>query len=132
MIFATFGAFLQYMASSIFMLVSAIYIYTKITPYNEIKLIREGNTAAAVAFAGTILGMVVAMSSVIVHSTGWLDKIAWCGISLIVQLLVWGVVNLIFKNLQTSIDQDRCMADAVMLATFSLAAGILQAACVSW
>ena len=132
MIFATFGSFLLYMASSIFMLTSAIYIYTKITPYNEIKLIREGNTAAAVAFAGTILGMVVAMSSVIVHSTGWLDKIAWCSISLVVQLLVWGAVNLIFKNLQTSIDQDRCMADAVMLATFSLAAGILQAACVSW
>lgn len=132
MIFATFGSFLLYMASSIFMLTSAIYIYTKITPYNEIKLIREGNTAAAVAFAGTILGMVVAMSSVIIHSTGWLDKIAWCSISLVVQLLVWGAVNLIFKNLQTSIDQDRCMADAVMLATFSLAAGILQAACVSW
>lgn len=132
MIFENFAAFALYMSSSVFMLTAAIYIYTKITPYNEIKLIREGNTAAAVAFAGTILGMVMAMSSVIFHSTSWLDKVAWCSISLAVQLVVWGVVNLIFKNLQTSIDQDRCMADAVMLATFSLAAGILQAACVSW
>lgn len=132
MILSTLPSFVQYMLSSAGMLVMAIYIYTKITPYNEIKLIREGNVAASVAFAGTILGMVCAMSSVILYSTSWLDKLAWCTIALMVQLCVWALVNVIFKNLQISIDQDRCMASAVMLATFSLAAGILQAACVSW
>jgi len=129
---STFPAFLQYMVSSALLLIIALAIYLKATPYNEIKSIKEGNIAAAIAFAGTILGMSIAMSSVIFHSTTWLDKIVWVSISLIVQLAIWFGINLCFKNLQHSIDVDKSVSHAILLASISTAAGIIQAACLSY
>ena len=41
---------------TVVMLVAAIFIYIKITPYDEIKLIRGGNTAAAISLSGAIIG----------------------------------------------------------------------------
>ena len=128
----TLPAFLQYSASSTLLLITALAIYVKATPYHEIKAIKEGNVAAAIAFAGTIIGMSIAMSSVIIHSTGWLDKVVWAGISLTVQLAVWFIINLFFKNLQHRIDVDCSYSHAVFLSSISVAAGIVQAACLSY
>jgi len=128
---ANLPVFLLYYSSSLAMIVASMWIYMRITPYNEIQLIREGNTAAALSFAGTLLGMCIAMASVIIYSTSWMDKVVWCGVALAMQLVMWEIVNWIFGNLQRSIAVDRCMADAVMLAATSVGAGILQAACFS-
>jgi putative membrane protein len=132
MLLATLPNFLLYFGSSLVMIVISLYIYIRITPYDEIQLIREGNTAAALSFAGTLLGMTVAMASVIIYSTGWLDKVIWCAVALGMQLLMWEIMNWVFGNLQRSIAVDRCMADAIMLGTSSLAVGILQAACFTY
>ncbi len=132
MLLATLPNFLLYFGSSLAMIVASLYVYIRITPYDEIQLIREGNTAAALSFAGTLLGMTVAMASVIIYSTGWLDKVIWCVVALGMQLLMWEIVNWIFGNLQRGIAVDRCMADAIMLAASSLAVGILQAACFTY
>lgn len=126
----TFPSFLAYFLSSIAMLAAALYVYKLVTPYDEIKLIREGNTAAAVSYAGTAIGLVIAMSSVIIHSTGWLDKIVWCAISVGVQLAMWELLNFVFGNLQKKISTEECMANAVMLGGGSVAIGVLQAACL--
>lgn len=127
---STFPSFVMYFMASMFMLAMALYIYKLVTPYDEIKLIRDGNTSAAVSYAGTALGMVIAMSSVIIHSTDWLDKVVWCSIGLFVQLAVWVLINEVFGHLQRKIATDGCMASAVMLGGGSLAIGILQAACL--
>lgn len=121
--------FLLYYGSSLAMISISMWIYMRITPYNEIELIRQGNTAAALSFAGTLVGMCIAMASVIIYSTGWMDKVLWCTVALVMQLVMWEVVNWIFGNLQRGIAVDRCMADAVMLSATSVGAGILQAAC---
>jgi len=126
---ANLPLFLLYYGSSLAMIVVSLCIYVRITPYNEIQLIRDGNTAAALSFAGTVLGMCIAMASVIIYSTSWPDKLVWCGVALVTQLLMWEMVNWIFGNLQRGIAVDRCMADAVMLSATSVGAGILQAAC---
>lgn len=132
MLLATLPNFLLYFGSSLAMIVASLYVYVKITPYDEIRLIREGNTAAALSFAGTVLGMTVSMASVIIYSTGWLDKVIWCVVALGMQLLMWEIMNWVFGNLQRGIAVDRCMADAIMLASASLGVGILQAACFTY
>jgi putative membrane protein len=126
---ANLPVFLLYYGSSLAMISISMWIYMRITPYNEIQLIREGNTAAALSFGGTLVGMSIAMASVIIYSTGWMDKVVWCTVALVMQLLMWEVVNWIFGNLHRGIAVDRCMADAVMLSATSVGAGILQAAC---
>jgi len=126
----TLPNFAMYFSSSIALLAVALAIYKCITPYNELALIRDGNTAAAVSYMGTTLGMVVAMASVIIHSAGWLDMIVWCAISLVVQLIFWEAINWLLGNLQHRIAQDASMAHGTMLGGGSAIVGILQAACL--
>lgn len=126
----TLPNFLIYFSSSLALLGLALYIYKLVTPYNEIKLIREGNSAAAVSYIGTAMGMVVSMGSVIIHSASWLDMIVWSSICLVVQLFVWEAINWILGNLQKGIAEDECMAHGTILGGGSLAIGILQAACL--
>jgi putative membrane protein len=126
---ANLPLFLLYYGSSLLLITFSMWIYLRITPYNEIQLIRDGNTAAALSLTGTLLGMSIAMASVIIYSTSWTDKVVWCGVALVMQLLMWELVNWVFGNLQRGIAVDRCMADAVVLAGTSVAAGVLQAAC---
>lgn len=49
---------------------TAIFVlfYTNLRPYRETALIRAGNTAAAIAFIGALLGFVMPLASVIAHS----------------------------------------------------------------
>jgi putative membrane protein len=131
-ILSTFPSFLAYFTSSFVMLATALYIYKLITPYDEIALIRAGNVAAAVGYAGTVLGMTITMSSVVVNSTGWLDKIVWCAIGLAFQLGMWAVMNRVLGNLHQRIAADGCMASAVMMFATSVGVGILQYACLTY
>lgn len=128
----TLPLFGMYFGSSLVMLMIALFVYIRITPYNELALIRAGNTSASVSLGGTTLGMVIAMASVIIHSVGFVDMLVWCGVTLVVQLMMWEIVNWIFGNLQKKISVDNCIASAIMLAASSMAVGILQAACVVW
>ena len=49
--------FMLHGGTAILMLIVGAFIYSKITPWNELDLIMEGNTAAAVSFSGAILGL---------------------------------------------------------------------------
>lgn len=126
----TLPNFLMYFSMSLMLISLALTIYKWITPYNELELIRSGNSAAAVSYMGTCLGMVIAMGSVIVHSAGMLDMLVWSAISLAIQLGAWWVINRIMGNLQKGIAQDACMSHGTMLGGGSLALGMLQAACL--
>lgn len=126
----TFPNFLMYFSTSLMLITLALTIYKWVTPYNELELIRSGNSAAAVSYLGTCLGMVIAMGSVIVHSAGILDMVVWSLISLATQLGAWFVINRVMGNLQKGIAQDACMSHGAMLGGGSLALGMLQAACL--
>ena len=39
------------------MLAMGVFLYVKITPYDEIELVQAGNTAAAASLAGAIIGL---------------------------------------------------------------------------
>ena len=52
-------------------------IYCKITPYDELKLIREGNSAPAISFAGALIGFILPLYSAITHSVGLIDMLIW-------------------------------------------------------
>ena len=48
-----------YLLASFVLLAVFLAIYVAITPYKEITLIREGNTAAAASVSGAMLGFVI-------------------------------------------------------------------------
>lgn len=106
-------------------------IYGTITPYNELRLIKEGNTSAAISFGGALLGFVVPLHSAITHSVSFFDMLLWSMIALLVQIAVFGCVRFLLKSLVRDIERNHTAA-ATLLAFCSVSIGILNAACMTY
>jgi putative membrane protein len=123
--------FLIYLALALALLTAFAWIYDKITPYNELELIRNGNTAAAIAYAGAVIGLALPLASAVAHSVNPVDMVIWGVFSLAVQVLVYFLVRRLVPHLNDQIPGNN-VAPAVLLAAISVAAGILNAACLTY
>ncbi|MBR7783849.1 DUF350 domain-containing protein [Undibacterium luofuense] len=126
-----FPPFLSHFAAAAVLVFLFIVIYVRITPYREIALIREGNTAAAISLSGALLGYTVALASAIANSVGFADMVLWGGIALAVQLLAYLITRMLLPDLISDIPQNRT-ASGVFLAALSLAMGLINAACMTY
>lgn len=106
------------------------FVYTRITPHKEFQLIRQGNTAAAVALGGALVGFALPASNVIAYSQGLTDVVAWVVIAAIVQLLAFFIVSRVIKGLSTRIVNGE-MAAAIYAASVAISVGLLNAACMT-
>ena len=122
--------FLHFLAAVLLVAVF-VFIYAWITPYAEFKLIREGNVAPAVSFSGALLGFVLPLANTIAESTSFADMLIWAVIALVVQVLIFLVLRTCFKDLCRGIGANE-LGPAILLGVFSLAAGILNAACLTY
>jgi putative membrane protein len=123
--------FLLYFAVAAALLVLFMALYTLVTPHREIRLIRAGNLAAAVSLAGAVLGFSLPLASAIAHSVSLVDMAVWAAIALVVQLLVFALVNAVLRGLARQIEDGR-LAAGVTLAAAALATGLLNAACMTY
>jgi putative membrane protein len=119
-------AFLAYLGVSVTLLALFIYIYAKATPYQEFNLIAHDNTAVAITFAGAALGFTMPLVASIYYTRSLAEMCLWAGITCLVQLLV-----LIVLRKQARRIEDGHVASAVMVASVSLAVGLLNAASIS-
>ena len=126
-----FPAFALYFAVSLVLLALFLVIYLRITPYQEIALIRQGNVASALSLSGTTLGFVIPLAQAIAQSGNLPDMLLWGGIALVVQLLVYLVVARLLPDIGKHI-ADGSVAHGATLGAFSLATGILNAACMTY
>jgi putative membrane protein len=123
--------FLAYFGLALAFFVLYCVLYVRITPYAEYRLIREGKIAPAISFSGAIIGFVIPLASAVSHSVSLLDMIAWGAIAFVVQILVFFVTQKIFSSLAHDMENDR-IPSGIMLAVFSIAAGVLNAACMTY
>lgn len=123
--------FLLYFTSGAVLLLLFSFIYTLLTPHSELPLIRKGNIAAAVAYGGALLGYTLPLASAIAHSVSFVDMLIWSGIGLVIQLSVLGIVRLAVPSLFLDMENGM-VAPAVLLATISFAAGIINAASMTY
>ena len=126
-----FDDFLLYFGLSIVFVVLYLAIYVRATPYREFALIRAGNAAAAASLSGALLGFVLPLASAVIHSVNPWDMALWAVIALAVQIVVYVVVRLIVPELSRHIPEGKVGA-GVFLGSVSLAAGILNAACMTY
>jgi putative membrane protein len=129
--FAGFDDFLIYLGIAAVLLAVFVAIYVRITPYREIALIRDGNMAAAFSLSGTIIGMVLPLSSAVQNSVNLIDLGVWCTIALAVQLIVFIVARIALPNIVHDIPAGK-QASGVFLGAISVAAGMLNAAAMSY
>jgi putative membrane protein len=126
-----FDDFLLYFGLSVAFVAIFLFIYLRITPYHEIKLIREGNAAAAASLSGTLVGYTLPLASAVIHSVNPWDMMLWAAIALIVQILVFVAVRLMVRDIARQITEGK-VATGVFLGALSLGAGILNAACMTY
>jgi putative membrane protein len=126
-----FVGFCTYFGAGLGFLALFCQVYCWITPYDELKLVREGNVAPAISFGGAMIGFVLPLYSAISHSVGFADMLIWAFIAMVVQLTVFGIVRIFFKDLVREIENNHTAA-ATLLAFFSLVIGILNAASMTY
>ena len=124
-------AFLAYFAVAIALIAVFLMIYLFVTPYDEIALIRQNNTAAAISLSGALLGFALPVANVIAHSDTIADLAAWGVIAGIVQILTYLATRLTFPRLSADIPAGK-IAPATILAALSLTVGLTNAACMSY
>lgn len=127
----TFTAFFTYFAIAVVLTLLFIKIYVKITPYNEFSLIKQGLIAPAISLSGSLLGFVIALSSVIKNSISLLDMVIWGVLALIIQLLAFLAVKLFLPTLTEGISNNN-IAKSLFLAAVSLSFGLLNASCMTY
>jgi putative membrane protein len=123
-------SFLTYLVSGTIAIMIYTVIYTAVTPHKEFELIKAQNQAAAVAFAGSLLGFVIAITRLIEHAVSLVEFSLWAIVAIVVQILAYGLVRMILPGLSERIARGELPA-ATWLAGASIAAGLLNAACLS-
>jgi putative membrane protein len=123
-------AFAAYFATAVLLLAIFLALYVFVTPYSELTLIRDGNTAAAISLGGAIIGyaMPIAVSVAVSHSIG--AMIGWGVVACVVQLLAYIVARLALPQINLNIPQGK-VASGIFLASLSLGIGILNAGCIA-
>ena len=123
--------FLIYLVLSLALLAAFTWLYDKVTPYDELTLIRNGNSAAAIAYSGAIIGLALPLASAVAHSVNPVDMIIWGIFALAVQVLVYFIVRRLLPQLNDHIPADHA-GPAILLAAMSIGAGIVNAACLTY
>ncbi len=121
----------KYFIVAIVYLLIFCFIYDRVTPYNELKLVREGKLAPAISFGGAFIGFVLPLNSAIAHSVGFVDMLLWAFIAMFVQILAFSLVRILFKDLVRQIEENQ-VAAATLLAFFSIAIGLINAASMTY
>ncbi len=128
---ATLPNFLAYLGAAIVLLVAFMAIYLRVTPYDEITLIRNNNVAAAISLSGALLGFAMPIANVIAHSDTLLDLAVWGVIAGLVQLAAWMVARVALPRLKEAIAAG-LIAPAIFVAALSVTMGLINAACMTY
>ncbi|NVJ71303.1 MAG: DUF350 domain-containing protein [Alphaproteobacteria bacterium] len=122
--------FMIHSATSFVILIVGIFIYTRITPHDELALIREGNVAAALSLGGAIVGLSLPLAFSMASSVSIWDLIFWGVVAFILQLVAFRLVDLFLKDLSHRIEAGE-MGPAVLLVSCKLATAAINAAAVT-
>jgi len=123
--------FLAYLSLGVVLVALYMILYSLITPHNEFGLIKRNNAAAGIAFAGSLMGFVIPLSSAIANSVSLGDSAVWGVVALIVQILAYFLLRIPIDNLSHRIIQGQ-IAAGTWLGVGSLAAGVINAACMTY
>lgn len=108
------------------------FLYALVTPHDEWKLIKEENIAAAIGFGGAIVGYSIALSSAIKSSASLVDFMLWAFIALITQIIAFAILRFLFMPALVKRIQDNSISTGIILASFSISFGLLNAASMSY
>ena len=105
-------------------------IYTWVVPFDELKLIRQGNVAAALTLGGALVGFSMTVASGLLHTDNLVSFIAWSAAAAAIQLLTYILVTHLLHMSKQHIEGNN-VAFGILLASISISVGALSAGALS-
>lgn len=112
------------------LLAVGIRLYMAITPFDERRLIKAGNTAGGVVLAAAVVGLAMPLAATLATSALVVDILLWGTIAIALQLVTFGVFAAMVRGLRQQIESGN-VAVASILAAAQIAVGLLNAAAVA-
>ena len=125
--------FALYFGISIVLLFVFKVAYAFVTPHDEWALVKDDqNVAAAVGFGGAIVGFALALAGAVSNSESLVDFVIWGLVALIAQCFAFALLRFTFMPKIAERIVNKEISAGVMLATMSIAVGVLNAACMTY
>lgn len=121
---------LLHFSLTILMLGLGAIIYVLVTPYHEIKLIKQGNSAAALSLSGALIGMGIPLSVAMAGSVNAFDILVYGAVSLVLQLVAYRVTDFVLKGIPERIENGEISA-AITMVGIKISISLINAAAVS-
>jgi putative membrane protein len=122
--------YLLHLSTSVALVMLYFVIYTRMTPYDEVKLIRGGNRAAALSLGGTLIGFSLPIASALLNMPDYYQFAGWAAGAMLVQLLVFQVATRMLSMSRDQIEADNA-AFGGLLGALSISIGLVNAGAIS-
>ncbi|ONG55975.1 hypothetical protein BKE38_07380 [Pseudoroseomonas deserti] len=113
-------------AVTLALLALGVALYMAITPFHEMRLVRQGNAAAGVVLGASLVALAIPLAATLATSRVTLDIVVWGLVALVLQLLVFLAASLLIRGLRQMIEEGN-LAAAWLLAGLQLAVALLNA-----
>lgn len=107
-----------------------LFVYTRVTPYREVALIRAGKLAPAISLGGALLGFSLTLASSVQHNDNLIMFVVWALAAMVVQLLVYALLARAIAGLAEALEADN-VAMGTLMGSVALAVGLVNAACLT-
>ena len=122
--------YVLHLATAIALVLAFFVVYTRVTPYDEILLIRQGNCAAAVSLGGTLIGFSVTIASALMHTDDYYEFAGWAALAMLIQVLVFVIATRLLRMSKDQIENNN-MGFGTLLGAISLSIGLVNAGSIS-
>ena len=126
-----FIPFLMYFVPALIVVLVFMWIYTKLTKFDEVALIKENNSAASVTFVGTMMGFSLPIASALANSVSLIDFAIWAVIASVAQLVTYQIFRKFYPMIDERVTRGE-MAASLKLAGISVMVGLLNAAAITY
>ena len=130
-LFLGLPVFLGHFGVALLMLGIGVVLYLLITPVNEYRLIKAGNTSAALTLGAAMLGISISLGAALAGSVNLWDIVIWGSVAILLQLAVFFLVDRVLSDLAHRIRADE-MSAALILASTKLSIALLNAAAIGY
>jgi putative membrane protein len=120
----------EQLAVTLALLGIGIACYILLTPFNERRLVRQGNVAAGVVVAGTLVALAIPLAATLATSVLTLDILLWSVVALVIQLATFVAATMMIRGLRAMIEAGN-VAAALVLIGIQIAVALLNAGAMS-
>ena len=123
-------AYLLHLLTAVAMVLVFFMIYTRVTPFNEVLLIRQGNQAAAYSLGGTLVGFSITIASALLHTADYYQFLGWSAGAMLMQVLVFSLATRLLRMSKDQIEANN-KAFGGLLGAIALSVGLINAGAIS-